>query len=142
MAKNKKFNPAEGLFGNFPVPKESEQIQGAPVAPSQKKSEISEQTVIPKQDTIPVVLSEEVPAETAGPKRGRGRPKGSVSVRTSLDNRGRKGHRQPRINLALYGTRYDFVRRQADRQGIAMTEYLNNLVWDEMERELIRNNRE
>lgn len=49
-------------------------------------------------------------------------------------NQGRKGHRLKRINMGFTDLNHAFIKSEADRQGIWMSELVNNIIADYRER--------
>lgn len=58
----------------------------------------------------------------------------AVEVQDELRTQGRKGEKLPRINLAFSPTNYDFIKVMAALHGKNLTQYINDIISAERER--------
>lgn len=69
----------------------------------------------PQEDT------QEVTQEMARPSTDEGHP-------TYIRTQGRKGKKKPRINMAFEPHLYEFIRVEAERQDISLTQFVNEII--------------
>lgn len=53
---------------------------------------------------------------------------------TSKNTQGRKGHKLPRINMGFYGDNLENARKISRFYGISITEYMNRLIYEDIEK--------
>lgn len=65
--------------------------------------------------------AQEVAQGTSKPFTDEGRP-------TYIRTQGRKGKKKPRINMAFEPHLYEFIRAEAERQDISLTQFVNEII--------------
>lgn len=71
---------------------------------------------------------EEIQEDAQEVAQGTSKPFTDEGCPTYIRTQGRKGKKKPRINMAFEPHLYEFIRAEAERQDISLTQFVNEII--------------
>lgn len=86
-----------------------------------------------KKTTRKTAAKASKPAKTSGKTRKTYTEAEALEAQENLKTSGRKGVSLPRINMAFTPSNYDYIKTMAAMHGVSLTEFVNNLIKQDLE---------